>query len=141
MNKSIKLTLIIVGIILAVIIFTVFALNGVPNKVINLITESSISKCKIYIDALCGDLSRTIGRFHCRRTSRANCCKELADDRHKQFWKKDRGNEALSGIDAKCVGIPSRRHGTGGLQMGAGKILPRHCHSRRARRCSWHFAL
>ena len=28
---------------------------GVPNKVINLITESSISKCKIYIDPLCGE--------------------------------------------------------------------------------------
>ncbi len=28
---------------------------GVPNKVINLITESSVSKCKIYIDALCGE--------------------------------------------------------------------------------------
>jgi hypothetical protein len=28
---------------------------GVTNKVINLITESSVSKCKIYIDALCGE--------------------------------------------------------------------------------------
>lgn len=28
---------------------------GVPDKIVKLITESSVSKCKIYIDALCGE--------------------------------------------------------------------------------------
>lgn len=49
MNKSIKLTLIIVGIVLAVVLFTVFALNSIPNKVISYEEQITTAQSEIKI--------------------------------------------------------------------------------------------
>lgn len=49
MKKSIKLTLIIVGIILAVVLFAVFALNGVPNKLISYEEQITTAQSEIKI--------------------------------------------------------------------------------------------
>ena len=49
MKKSIKLTLIIVGIVLAVVLFTVFALNSIPNKVISYEEQITTAQSEIKI--------------------------------------------------------------------------------------------
>lgn len=49
MNKSIKLTLIIVGIVLALILFIVFALNSIPNKVISYEEQITTAQSEIKI--------------------------------------------------------------------------------------------
>lgn len=49
MNKSIKLALIIVGIILTVALFAVFALNSVPNKVISYEEQITTAQSEIKI--------------------------------------------------------------------------------------------
>lgn len=49
MKKSIKLTMIIVGIVLALILFVVFALNSVPNKVISYEEQITTAQSEIKI--------------------------------------------------------------------------------------------
>ena len=48
-NIDIKLILIIVGIVLAVVLFTVFALNGVPNKAISFEEQITTAQSEIKI--------------------------------------------------------------------------------------------
>ena len=49
LNIDIKLILIIVGIVLAVVLFTVFALNGVPNKAISFEEQITTAQSEIKI--------------------------------------------------------------------------------------------
>ena len=49
MKKSIKLTLIISGVVLAVVLFIVFALNSVPNKVISYEEQITTAQSEIKI--------------------------------------------------------------------------------------------
>lgn len=49
LNIDIKLMLIIVGIVLAVVLFTVFALNGVPNKAISFEEQITTAQSEIKI--------------------------------------------------------------------------------------------
>ena len=49
MNKSIKLTLIIVGIVLAVVLFVVFTLNSIPNKAISYEEQITTAQSEIKI--------------------------------------------------------------------------------------------
>lgn len=49
MKKNIKLTLIIVGIVLAITLFIVFLLNNVPNKVISYEEQITTAQSEIKI--------------------------------------------------------------------------------------------
>ena len=84
----------------------------------------------VVFHALCGDLSRTTGRFFCRGTSRANCCKELADDRHEQFGQKNSLRPQKSEAYAERSCVMRRSDGAGCFKVGARKRMSRHCHSR-----------